>query len=236
MPVAAATTRTEPAAGTRIRAALSAGRHQLRASTGVLRAQRLHGPDDRVRVALVGQTALLLGGDEVDLDIEVGSGARLEVVEVAGTVAYHGRGRPAGWRTRIRVAEGGRLEWWGEPFVLSDGAEVVRTLQVDLEGDATVVLRETLVFGRSGERGGGLDAGTVLRRDGVEFCRERFRTDAADRARPGVLAGAKRMDTTWALGATTPAEPDTQLFRLLDPGSTLTRRLTLLPETGRVRQ
>ena len=45
----------------------------------MLRAQRLHGPADRVRVALVGQTALLLGGDRVGLDIEVGPGAVLEL-------------------------------------------------------------------------------------------------------------------------------------------------------------
>ena len=66
---------------------------------GLLRAQRLHGPAGPVPgSALVGQTALLLGGDAVELDVRVGPGARLELCDVAGTVAYDGRGRSARWR------------------------------------------------------------------------------------------------------------------------------------------
>ncbi len=82
------------------------GRHQVRTSAGLLRAQRLHGPADRVRVALVGQTALLLGGDEVGLDVEVGPGAVLDLSDIAGTVAYHGRGRAASWHVEHPAGAG----------------------------------------------------------------------------------------------------------------------------------
>ena len=41
-------------------------------------------------------TALLLGGDAVELVVEVGPGAVLDLFDVAGTVAYHGRGRSGG--------------------------------------------------------------------------------------------------------------------------------------------
>ena len=197
-----------------------------------MRAQRLHGPDDRARVALVGQTALLLGGDAVELDIEVGPGARLELVEVAGTVAYHGRGLAASWHTRIRLAGGASLRYLGEPFVLSDGADVTRSLTVDLASDAVGVLRETLVFGRIGQAGGAVDAQTVLRRDGVEFCRERLVTDAGSRARPGVLSGARVLDSLLALGVPAPPVEQGQRFQLLDPGSTLTRFLGPGPDPG----
>ena len=44
------------------------------------------------RVGLVATTALLLGGDHVEIDIDVGPGAWLEVVEIAGTVAYDADG------------------------------------------------------------------------------------------------------------------------------------------------
>ena len=203
------------------------GRHQVWTGAGALRAQRLHGPDDRARVALVGQTALLLGGDAVEVDVEVGSGARLELVEVAGTVAYHGRGQAASWRTRIRVGPGASLLYAGEPFVLSDGADVSRSLSVELADAAAATLRETLVFGRSGQAGGWLDAETVLRREGVEFCRERLVTDAASRALPGVLSGVKVMQSILALGSPAPKLEQAQNFRLLDRGSTLTRSLRL---------
>ena len=216
---------------TRVVVEVRDGRHVVRTSPGALRAQRLHGPDDRARVALVGRTALLLGGDVVELDVEVGPGARLELADIAATVAYHGRGRPAVWRTRIRVASGASLRYAGQPLIVSDGAEVTRSLTVDLDTGATAALRETVVFGRSGQDGGRLDAQTVLSRAGVEFLRERLRTDAVSRALPGVLGGVTVTDTVLALGCPGPSlgpvaeGPGLTRFQLLDPGSTMTRYL-----------
>lgn len=208
------------------------GRHQVRSSAGLLRAQRLHGPLDRARVALVGQTALLLGGDEVGLDVEVGPGATLELSDIAGTVAYHGRGRAARWSVAIRLGLGARLRYAGEPLVVSDGADVVRTLDLDLAEGATARLRETLVFGRAGEQGGRLAATTVVRRQGAEISREQLLLDPGARARPGVLAGVRVVDSVLALG--TPPEaalaaagspPGLVTYQLLEPGSTLSRYL-----------
>ena len=229
---------------TRISVEVRDGRHQVRSSPGLLRAQRLHGPVDRARVALVGQTALLLGGDQVGLDVEVGPGATLELSDIAGTVAYHGRGRAASWHTSIRLGLGARLSYAGEPLVVSDGADVTRTLTIELAEGATARLRETVVFGRAGEAGGRLDSGLRLRREGEEFCRERLVLDPEARSRPGVLAGARVIDSVLRLGgapaeepglsdsalstgdrSTTPAGGDSVTFQLLDPGSTLTRHL-----------
>ena len=44
------------------------------------------------RSALLATTATLLGGDTLRLAVEVGPGLRLDLRDVAGTVAYHGRG------------------------------------------------------------------------------------------------------------------------------------------------
>lgn len=232
-----------PGATTRLSVEIRDGRHQVRSSAGLLRAQRLHGPGDRARVALVGQTALLLGGDEVGLDIEVGPGATLELSDIAGTVAYHGRGRAAGWSVAIRLGLGARLHYAGEPLVVSDGADVLRTLSVDLAEGATARLRETLVFGRAGEEGGRLDATTVVRREGEEICRERLLLDPETRARPGVLAGVRVVDSVLALGSPSvdgggaspglpgsldrvdAARSSVVSYQLLEPGSTLIRFL-----------
>jgi urease accessory protein len=120
---------------------------------------------------------------------------------------------------------------------------VTRTLSIDLAEGATARLRETVVFGRAGEAGGRLDAALRLCREGEEFCRERLVLDAVARSRPGVLAGVRVIDTVLRLVATpaaaddadaaaTTAEPSAArtehapvTFRLLDPGSTLTRYL-----------
>lgn len=231
---------------TRVSVEVRDGRHQVRTSAGLLRAQRLHGPTDRARVALVGQTALLLGGDRVGLDIEVGPGALLELSDIAGTVAYHGRGSAASWHTSIRLGPGARLSYAGEPLILSDGSDVTRTLTIDLAEGAAARLRETLVFGRAGEVGGRVDASTVLRREGAEFCRERLLLDPDARSRPGVLSRMRVVDSVLTLedsqgaGAadrTGPSVPppadgrprsaasDLVTYQLLEPGSTLSRYL-----------
>ena len=216
----------------------------VRTTDGLLRAQRVHAPSDRARVALVGQTALLLGGDRVDLEVEVGPDAVLELSDIAATVAYHGRGRPASWHTSIRLDPGARLTYAGQPLVVSDGAEVTRTLEVDLAERSAARLRETVVLGRAGEVGGWLDTSTVLRRDGVEFCRERLLLDSHSRDLPGVLAGVRVIDSVLALGGASPdeagsgspgpnrdrrdgfpARPDVVTYLLPEEGSTLTRFL-----------
>jgi urease accessory protein len=119
------------------------------------------------RVALVPEQAVLLAGDHVTVAVRVGARQRLEVVEPGGTVAYAMRGRQARWDVRVEVEEGGSLVWHGEPFVVADGADVLRHLTIELGATSRVVLRETLVLGRSGEGPGRLVARTDVHRDGV---------------------------------------------------------------------
>lgn len=213
---------------TRVCVEVRDGRHQVRTGAGLLRAQRLHGPADRARVALVGQQALLLGGDEVGLEVEVGPGAVLELSDIAGTVAYHGRGQAAIWHMRIRIGLGARLRYAGEPLVICDGADVTRTLTVDLAEGAEARLRETSVFGRAGEVGGRLDSTATLRREGNDLAVERLVLDGESRARPGMLAGVRVVDSLLALGTTAPpaaGRQDVVTYQLVDGVSTLTRFL-----------
>jgi urease accessory protein len=207
---------------------LVAGRHRVRMRSGVLRAQRLHGPPDRARVALVGQTALLLGGDAVHLDVTIGPGATLELTEVAGTVAYHGRGRSARWTASIRLDAGAQLRWPGEPLVIADGADVNRSIAIDLAEGATAVVRETIVLGRSGERGGRLRSTTTVNRVGRPVLIEDLVLDPAGRCGPGLLGDQRVLDSLLCLGPVAPSRPmdaGAVRFALTDPESTLTRFL-----------
>ena len=230
---------------TRVSVEVRDGRHQVRTSAGLLRAQRLHGPADRARVAVVGQTALLLGDDQVGLDIEVGPGAWLELSDIAGTVAYHGRGRPASWHTSLRLGLGARLRYAGEPLILSDGSDVTRTLTVDLADGAVALLRETLVFGRAGEVGGTVDVRDsapargrrVLSRAPGARSGGPLAAGGAGRgagrrlgAHPGRIGGrgwAAQQELGWARCGpeVTGRQSDLVTYQLLDPGSTLTRYL-----------
>lgn len=184
------------------------GRLRTRLQSGLLRPQLLHGPADRCRVGLLAATALLLGGDAVELDVEVGAGVSLELVDVAGTVAYHGRGDSASWRVRVRVADGGRLRWSGAPFVVTDGADVTRSLVLEVADGGRALVRETVVLGRSGQRGGVLRNRTDVSRSGRPVLVEDTVLDPAGHRRlPGMLGDLRVLDSVLAVGEELPLPP-----------------------------
>jgi urease accessory protein len=132
-----------------------------------LRAFRLPAVGAVDRVALVPEQAVLLAGDQVTVSVRVPAGRSLEIVEPGGTVAYAMRGLQARWDVTVEVEDNARLVWHGEPFVVAEGADVRRTLTVDLAAAASLVLRETLVLGRTGEGPGRLLTRTDVTREQV---------------------------------------------------------------------
>ena len=193
---------------------------------GLLRPQVVSSGPNRCRIGLLATTALLLGGDVVELDVRVGPGARLDLFDVAGTVAYHGRGEASGWHVRVKVAEGAALTYAGEPFVVGDGADVTRTLRVDLDSDASAVVRDTVVLGRTGQRGGRLRSLTTVRRDGRPVLIEDQRLDSdLLRNAPGLLGQHRVLDTVLWLGTATTVPTTATTYTLVDGAGTLARWL-----------
>ena len=181
---------------------------------------------ERCRIGLLATTALLLGGDVVALEVRVGPGARLDLFDVAGTVAYHGRGEPSAWHVRVELAAGAGLTYAGEPFVVGDGADVTRTLDVDLAPGASAALRDTVVLGRSGQRGGRLRSLTAVRVGGRPVLLEDQRLDP-DRLRgaPGMLGTHRVLDTVTWLGSAEPVPTGATTYALVGGAGTLTRWL-----------
>lgn len=195
-------TRTEL---TRLEVTLRDGRAVVRSAGGVLRVATLSSRGPAVRVGLVPERALLLAGDDVELDLVVDDGVHLHLVETAGTVAYAMRGDEASWRVRIAVGDGASLVHEALPWVSAEGSRVDRSLDLDLAGSGLALLRETLVLGRHGERPGALRSRTVVRRDGDPVLVEDL--DAAD------LVPARVLDTVYTFGI--PSEPVPGLTRLV---------------------
>jgi len=214
---------------TRIGVQVAPGRARLVLTGGPISPRVLRMTESGARIGLVATTALLLGGDHIDIDIDVGPGAWLELVETAGTVAYDADGAASSWTARIRVADGGVLIWAGEPFVVAHGANVRRSSAVDLGQDAIVCLRETLVLGRSGETGGAIRSRLSARQSGTLLLLEDLDlTEVAVRELPGVLGAARVIDTVYLLGRAAPTAPELppgMRFELDGPG-TLARCLT----------
>lgn len=212
---------------TRIAVCQTAGRPRAALTSGLLRPQLVHSRPGWCRIALVATTALLLGGDRVELDIQVGPGARLELFDVAGTVALNGQGLAASWEVRVRLAAGALLHLASQPLVVADGACVTRRLLLDLAAGAGALLRDTVVLGRHGQWGGWLRNSTSIHVGGDLVLLEDQVLDPSWRALPGLLGDLRVLDSITALG------PPLQLsapagisqFRLINGAGELRRYL-----------
>lgn len=184
----------------------------------------------RTRIALVGTRAGLLAGDELSLRISVGPGARLELVEPAGLVAYDHRGGTSRWRARVDIAEGGELTWHGLPFVVSTGADVERSMDARLASGARMLWRDTLVLGRSGERGGRVRATTRVTYEGRDLLVEELDlTDPDVRELPGILGPNRVIGSVTALGATPAGPSHPYRMDLAGPGAQVRLLDTVAP-------
>jgi urease accessory protein len=180
------------------------------------------------RVAVVATEATLLGGDRVSIDLEVGPGAWLDLVEVTGTVAYDGRGRECCWSVSADVGPGGLLSWHGEPFVVSQGAGVRRQTRVRLAETALMCVRDSIVLGRHGEQPGQVTAETFVEYAGRPLFVETLELpvtvsgsspDGVRAPQPGLLGPARVVDSVIVAGmrVDTPASPE--VLQLAGPGT-----------------
>lgn len=204
---------------TRIAVNQRQGQHRAAMTSGLLRPQQVHSRPGWCRVGLVATTALLLGGDTVELEVEVGPSARLDLFDVAGTVALDGRGLAAAWHVRIRLGCGARLRLSGQPLVVATGARVTRSLQLDVADGARALLRDTVVLGRYGEQGGWLQSTTAIRVAEELVLLEDQELDPSWRELPGHLGDHRLLDTITAVGLPLPApgpgdDPAVAHFRL----------------------
>jgi urease accessory protein len=169
------------------------------------------------RFTLVAGGALLLGGDEVSIDVTVGAGCLLELEDAGGTVAYDADGVQSRWAVTVRVEDGGTLIWQGLPLVIADGANVVRSTQVMLGRNAVVCLRETLVLGRAGEQGGRIRQRTDVEQAGVPVFVEDLAA-VGSQGVPGILGGHRVVDTLLLAGLRAPG-PVGQVLQMESPGT-----------------
>jgi len=114
---------------------------------------RVTGPTEVVFLNTAGG---LTGGDRVRFALDLGAGARAIATTQAAERAYAALpgAAPARMDVALTVGAGGRLDWLPQETILYDAAALDRRTEVDLAGDAQVLLCETLVLGRAamGER------------------------------------------------------------------------------------
>lgn len=144
----------------------------------------------------------MVGGDHASIAIEAAAGAGVTLTTQSAEKIYRSTGAPTLVGTTLRLGPEALLEWLPQETILYDRAVFHRSLEVDMAGDATLLLVESLVFGRlaMGETFG---SGAVrdrwrVRRDGALLFAEELHIagDAAGlMARPALGGGARAAAT-----------------------------------------
>lgn len=183
-----------------------------------------HRPE--AEVILVNTAGGITGGDQFSLDIEVQTGAALNMTTQAAERAYRAQsGEIAGVTTDVSVQNEARLNWLPQELILFDHCALQRRLSVDLALKARFLMVESVVFGRAAmgealrevtfqDRIGIRRDGRPLYIDGIDLHGDA----AAHLARPAIAGGAG------AMASVIMVDPDAQ--------SHLTTVRALLPQTA----
>jgi urease accessory protein len=141
------------------------------------------------------------GGDRLSYRLDVADGARAVGTTQTAERAYRASEGVGRIETILTLGAGATLHWLPQELILFDGAAVDRRLRVEMPGDATLVMLETLVLGRAamGETLSDIlltDRREVIR-DGRPAMVEAIRLTAADLTDPSAagLNGAIALAT-----------------------------------------
>ena len=104
---------------------------------------------DALEAVVVNTAGGMTGGDRFDLDMAVGPGAKLTVTTAAAEKVYRSLGPDTDIRVKLDVGSGGALAWLPQETILFDRIRLRRSIEADLAPDASLLLAEGVVFGRS---------------------------------------------------------------------------------------
>ncbi|MGH3866755.1 MAG: urease accessory protein UreD [Pseudonocardiaceae bacterium] len=155
------------------------------------------------RVHVVQAAGGPLGGDDLRLDVHLGAGSSLQLRSAAAMVVQAGHPpAPARWTVAAALAAGAVLDWRPEPTVVCDGAELHSQVTVALQRGARAVLREEVVLGRAGQRGGRCAVELAVELDGAPLLAHTLLLDGADPVLtgPAGTGGARVVGMLAALG------------------------------------
>lgn len=116
---------------------------------GSLRVRFPHGTEAGVEATIINTAGGMTGGDGFSLDFAVAPGAVLRVTTAAAEKVYRSLGPDTTAHVKIAVGSGGSLAWLPQETILFDRARFRRDIDIDLAGDARLLLAEACVFGRS---------------------------------------------------------------------------------------
>lgn len=118
-------------------------------------------------VMIASTAATPVGGDELNVDVVVGPGARARIGSVAAMLTWPGPdGEASVMRTTCDVGPGAHLQLTPEPTVSVAGSRHRSITRVRLCAGATCAVVEELALGRVGEASGDIGLSLRIERDG----------------------------------------------------------------------
>jgi urease accessory protein len=169
---------------------VSRRRHQ-----GPLRLQRALFPEGPAvpHVIVLHPPGGVVGGDRLELEIDLGPRARALLTTPAAQKLYRSAGAEAIQRTRLSLGESAELEWLPGETIAFDGALVTAGTRVELDRDSAFIGWEITCYGRpsSGSR---FERGRLTQRFQILRGREPLLIE-----QNCVSGGASALDAAWSL-------------------------------------
>jgi urease accessory protein len=151
---------------------------------------------------LVNTAGGVAGGDRFEVAVAGGAGSAVTVTTAAAEKIYRSHGPAATVGVRLRAEAGARLAWLPQETILFDRAVLSRSIEIDLHEQASLLLAEIVVFGRTAMaetmREGEYEDRWRLRRGGKLVFAETLRLagDIGGKlAQPAVAAGGAAIGT-----------------------------------------
>ncbi len=102
----------------------------------------------QLEAVMVNTAGGMTGGDRFGIEVDVSAGARLCLTSAAAEKVYRSLGPDTKVSVRLSAGSRAALAWLPQETILFDQARLQRTIDLDLAGDASVLLAEAIVFGR----------------------------------------------------------------------------------------
>jgi urease accessory protein len=104
---------------------------------------------DRLEGVLINTAGGIAGGDCLHYEIEAAESTSLALTSQAAEKIYRSSGETARINVDLKADKNARLSWLPQETILFDRVKVKRTLNAEIEPNATITICESVVFGRA---------------------------------------------------------------------------------------
>jgi urease accessory protein len=133
-----------------VRANCDATRRWRVREEGSLRLRCPGSPSPELEAVIVNTAGGVAGGDRLEIDVTVASGARVVLTSAAAEKIYRSLGHESTLDLKLRLAAGASLAWVPQETIMFNGARLNRHVHVDLADGAHLLFAEAVIFGRPG--------------------------------------------------------------------------------------